>query len=93
MDKLDQAIKDIEKRLINKYAVGMELKKLSREDAELNKIVEIINIMEERPKTILTRICLNGDSPQAVGKDLGLKPRQIYYSKKDALKMLIAKLN
>ncbi|WP_236896944.1 DUF1492 domain-containing protein [Clostridium beijerinckii] len=93
MDKLEKNIKDLENKLKNKNAIEIELKELNKEKLELDKIAKTINNMDERAKVILTRICINGDSPQDVGQALNLKPRQIYYLKKDALKSLISKLS
>jgi DNA-directed RNA polymerase specialized sigma subunit len=91
--KLEKSIKDLENKLKNKNAIEIELKELNKEKLELDKITETINNMDERAKIILTRICINGELPQNVGQVLNLKPRQIYYLKKDALKSLISKLS
>lgn len=92
MDKLNQQIKALEKKLKGTHAAEIELQKMLEDKKETELIVNIINNMEERPKAILKRICIDNEDIQTVCKDLGLKPRQIYYSKKDAFKTLIDRL-
>lgn len=60
------------------------------------KEVDIIKLglsgMSEREKEVLTRVCINGEDREVVGKEFGVTGRQIHNWKNNALKTLTRRI-